>query len=167
MAANSVPPVLRTGADIVPVLEMRDLTKVYGEGTDAAVTALRGITFTVMPGEFVSIMGQSGSGKSTLLHVLGCLHKATAGLYRLDGVDVTTLDDDNLSKLRNEKIGFVFQKFNLLPQENIVENVALPLIYARVPKPERMERARRVLCMRSLALSERPSVESGRSISSR
>jgi putative ABC transport system ATP-binding protein len=130
--------------DEVPVLKIENLIKTYGmEGQ--AVTALNGIALTVRRGEFVSIMGQSGSGKSTLLHVLGCLHRATSGSYKLDGVEVSGLDDDQLSMLRNRKIGFVFQKFNLLGQSNIVENVALPLVYAHVPRHERLDTARRVL----------------------
>ena len=130
--------------DEVPVLKIENLIKTYGmEGH--AVTALKGITLTVKRGEFVSIMGQSGSGKSTLLHVLGCLHRASSGSYKLDGVEVSGLNDDQLSMLRNRKIGFVFQKFNLLSQSNIVENVALPLVYARVARAERLETARGML----------------------
>ena len=128
----------------LPVIEVRNLTKTY-EMPGGAVRALKGITMQVRRGEYVSIMGQSGSGKSTLLHVLGCLHRLTSGAYKLDGVEVTELDDGGLSALRNQKIGFVFQKFNLLPQEDIVENVALPLVYARMPRAERSATARRVL----------------------
>ena len=144
------------------VLEIVDLIKTYGmEGS--AVTALRGISLTVKSGEYVSIMGQSGSGKSTLLHVLGCLHRATSGIYRLDGVDVAELDDTGLSALRNQKIGFVFQKFNLLPQENIVENVALPLVYAHVPHPQRLATAEHTLRLVGLGdrLTHKPSELSG------
>jgi putative ABC transport system ATP-binding protein len=126
------------------VIEVCDLTKTYGK-EGSAVHALRGISVQVRRGEFVSIMGQSGSGKSTLLHVLGCLHRASGGKYMLDGVEVTTLEDRELSAVRNQKIGFVFQKFNLLSQEDIVENVALPLVYAGVRRVERLEVARRVL----------------------
>ena len=123
------------------VIEINGLTKSYGR----AVIALKGVSLLVKRGEFVSIMGQSGSGKSTLLHVLGCLHRASTGSYKLDGIEVSTLDDDHLSAVRNQKIGFVFQKFNLLPQENIVENVALPLVYAHLPRYQRHEIARRML----------------------
>ncbi len=136
----------------VPVLKIQNLIKTYGMA-DHAVTALRGISLTVKRGEFVSIMGQSGSGKSTLLHVLGCLHRASEGSYKLDGVEVSGLNDDQLSMLRNRKIGFVFQKFNLLNQSNIVENVALPLVYAKIPRSERLEAARRML--RVVGLGER------------
>ncbi|MCK6474556.1 MAG: ABC transporter ATP-binding protein [Planctomycetes bacterium] len=126
------------------VLELRDLQKAY-EHKGGAVLALRGVTFSVHRGEFVSIMGQSGSGKSTLLHILGCLHQATAGTFLLDGIDVSQLNDVELSRVRNEKIGMVFQKFNLLMQEGIVDNVALPLVYARVPRARAHAMARRVL----------------------
>jgi putative ABC transport system ATP-binding protein len=117
----------------------------------------------VRRGEYCSIMGQSGSGKSTLLHVLGCLHRSTSGSYKLDGVEVSSLDDDELSMLRNHKIGFVFQKFNLLPQENIVENVALPLVYAHVPRNERLEAAKRMLALVGLGdrLHHKPTELSG------
>lgn len=126
------------------VLELRDLQKAY-EHKGGAVLALRGVTFSVHRGEFVSIMGQSGSGKSTLLHILGCLHQATGGTFLLDGIDVSQLNDVELSRVRNEKIGMVFQKFNLLMQEGIVDNVALPLVYARVPRARAQAMARRVL----------------------
>jgi len=126
------------------VIEIRGIEKIY-HLDGGPVHALKGIDFTVRKGEFVSIMGQSGSGKSTLLHVLGCLHKASGGVFMLDGVDIAALDDEQLSRIRNEKIGMVFQKFNLLTQEDIVDNVALPLVYARVPRPERQALARRAL----------------------
>ncbi|MGD0090851.1 MAG: ABC transporter ATP-binding protein [Planctomycetota bacterium] len=144
------------------VIEVRDLIKTYGK-EGSAVRALKGISIQVRRGEFVSIMGQSGSGKSTLLHVLGCLHRASGGLYMLDGVEVTTLEDRELSVVRNQKIGFVFQKFNLLSQEDIVENVALPLVYAGVPRAERLEVARRVLHVVGLSdrLHHRPYELSG------
>ena len=146
----------------VPVLKIENLIKTYGMDGHA-VTALKGITLTVKRGEFVSIMGQSGSGKSTLLHVLGCLHRASSGSYKLDGVEVSGLNDDQLSMLRNRKIGFVFQKFNLLSQSNIVENVALPLVYARTPRAERMEAARGMLRVVGLGdrLRHRPAELSG------
>lgn len=146
----------------VPVLNISSLVKSYGMA-DHAVVALRGISLTVRRGEFVSIMGQSGSGKSTLLHVLGCLHRATSGSYKLDGVEVSGLDDDQLSLLRNRKIGFVFQKFNLLSQSDIVDNVALPLVYARIPRHERLGVARRMLSVVGLGdrLQHKPSELSG------
>lgn len=144
------------------VIDCQAVEKTYVlEG--AEVHALKGISFTVWPGEFVSIMGQSGSGKSTLLHVLGCLHQASVGTYLLDGVDVKGLDDSQLSRVRNEKIGMVFQKFNLLAQENIVANVALPLVYARMPGHTRQELARHMLHVVGLSdrLHHRPAELSG------
>jgi len=146
----------------LPVIEIHDLAKTYGK-EGGAVHALRGISVQVRRGEYVSIMGQSGSGKSTLLHVLGCLLQASSGAYILDGVEVTTLDDRELSAVRNQKIGFVFQKFNLLSQEDIVENVALPLVYSGVRRPERLAVARRVLQLVGLGdrLHHRPYELSG------
>jgi putative ABC transport system ATP-binding protein len=150
----------RNGAK--PVLEIRDLVKTYGMA-GGAVTALKAVSFTIRQGEFASIMGQSGSGKSTLLHVVGCLHRATSGSYKIDGIEVSSLNDDDLSRLRNHKIGFVFQKFNLLPQENIVENVALPLVYAGVTKEARHAAAIRMLKVVGLGerLHHKPSELSG------
>jgi len=144
------------------IIDIENLTKVYGMNP-GEVTALQSISMTVHAGEFVSIMGQSGSGKSTLLHVVGCLHCATSGSYKLDGVEVDGLDDIELSALRNRKIGFVFQKFNLLPQEDIVENTALPLVYARLPQPRRHEIARHMLALVGLSdrLHHKPSELSG------
>jgi len=152
------PPVLRNDA----VIDIQNLVKTYGMA-GGAVTALKGVSLSVRKGEFVSIMGQSGSGKSTMLHVLGCLHRSTSGSYKLDGVEVSSLDDDELSSLRNQKIGFVFQKFNLLSQENIVDNVALPLVYARVPLRARREAAEKMLSLVGLGdrLHHKPSELSG------
>ena len=126
------------------VIQATDLVKTYPHEA-GEVIALRGLNFEIHAGEFVSIMGQSGSGKSTLLHVIGCLHKPTSGSYLLDGVDVGTLNDLELSHLRNAKIGFVFQKFNLLAHENILDNVALPLVYAGVGYHQRVRQAKRML----------------------
>jgi putative ABC transport system ATP-binding protein len=123
---------------------VKDLVKVYPHEA-GEVPALRGVTFEVRRGEFLSIMGQSGSGKSTLLHVLGALHQATAGEYWLEGVEVSGMNDRELSGLRNTKIGFVFQNFNLLAHEDVLENVALPLVYAGLPRKERLRRARQAL----------------------
>ena len=144
------------------VIDIQNLVKVYGMAL-GAVTALCGVSLNVRPGEFVSIMGQSGSGKSTLLHVVGCLHRATSGIYRLDGTEVSGLNDQELSHLRNQKIGFVFQKFNLLPHENTLENTALPLVYAGIPRGERLAAARRVLELVGLSdrVEHKPSELSG------
>jgi putative ABC transport system ATP-binding protein len=144
------------------VIEARDLTKVYSHEA-GEVPALNGVSFVVRAGEFVSIMGQSGSGKSTLLHVIGCLHKPTSGVYQLENVDVSSLDDRDLSRLRNAKIGFVFQKFNLLAHEDTLENVALPLVYAGMSRSARLKRARKMLERLGLAdrLSHNPAELSG------
>jgi putative ABC transport system ATP-binding protein len=123
-----------------PVIAIRDITKVYGEG-DTEVRALRGINLDISHGEYVAIMGASGSGKSTLMHIIGCLDVPTAGRYFLDGMDVSRLDDFALSVVRNRKIGFVFQSFNLIPRTSALANVELPMIYANVPKDERQQRA--------------------------
>jgi putative ABC transport system ATP-binding protein len=111
------------------MIELEDIQKTYG--TESVSTpVLREISFQVKPGEYVAIMGASGTGKSTLMNILGCLDKPTAGRYRLDGVDVVDLDDEEISHLRNEKIGFVFQQFHLLQRTTALKNVMLPLIYA-------------------------------------
>jgi putative ABC transport system ATP-binding protein len=112
-----------------PAIDVREVTKTYDLG-DVKVEALRGVTFTIMPGEYVAIMGPSGSGKSTLMNTLGCLDRPTTGSYRLDGIDVSTLGDDALAAIRLKKLGFVFQGFNLLARTSAVKNVGLPLFYA-------------------------------------
>src|SRR5258708_31035099 len=121
------------------------------DGGNAAVTALRGVSFRVERGEFVVIRGASGSGKSTLLHILGCLDRPSSGAYRLDGHDVTTLDDRSLSQLRARRIGFVFQSFNLLPRTTAVENVEIPMLYADVP----LDRGRATAALARVGLRER------------
>ncbi len=132
------------------ILDVRAVTKVYGEGA-AAVHALRGVSLTVERGEYVAIMGSSGSGKSTLMHILGCLDTPSAGQYLLDGVDVSRLNDRQLARVRNRRIGFVFQSFNLLPRTTAMTNVELPLAYAGVKATERRRRARVALDMVGLA----------------
>jgi putative ABC transport system ATP-binding protein len=123
-----------------PVLELRGVRQVYGDG-DAAVQALRGIDLAVDDGDYVAIMGPSGSGKSTLMNLIGCLDVATAGTYLLGGTDVSELDDAALAAVRNRRIGFVFQSFNLIPRMTALANVELPLAYGRVARGERRERA--------------------------
>ncbi len=126
------------------MIEVRDLRKVYRTG-DIAVEALRGVSFTIRNGEFAAIMGPSGSGKSTLMHLIGCLDQATSGTYRLNGVDVGQLSDDDLAGIRNREIGFVFQQFNLLSRTTAWRNVEVPLIYAGTGRSERRSRAREML----------------------
>ena len=123
---------------------INNLSKVYKTGT-IEVTALQDITLKIEEGEFVSIMGSSGSGKSTLMNILGCLDRPTSGKYTLDGVSVAELSDDRLAAIRNIKIGFVFQSFNLLPRITALKNVELPMLYARVSPKARKKRAIQVL----------------------
>jgi putative ABC transport system ATP-binding protein len=123
-----------------PILELTGVRKVYRSG-DLLVEALRGIDVTVREGEFVAIMGESGSGKTTLLAILGCLDRPTTGSYRLVGQEMATLPESRRARARGKRIGFVFQAFNLLPRASALDNVALPLVYAGVPRYERRERA--------------------------
>jgi putative ABC transport system ATP-binding protein len=127
-----------------PVIRIEDLVRTYVMG-QTRVHALRGVSLTIERGEYVAIMGPSGSGKSTLMNTLGCLDAPTSGRYLLDGVDVRELDEDALSDLRNRKIGFVFQGFNLVPKISALTNVELPLIYAGLGRGARRHRATRAL----------------------
>ncbi|MBN8262101.1 MAG: ABC transporter ATP-binding protein [Xanthomonadales bacterium] len=138
---------------IPPVIATRQLTKVYSAGTEAEVVALRGADLVVNRGEFVAIMGPSGSGKSTLMNLIGCLDTPTSGSYHCDGVDVSTLDAEALAALRRDKIGFVFQGFNLLTRMDALENVAMPLGYVGIPPAER--RAKALAMLKAVGLAER------------
>ena len=124
-----------------PVIVVEDVRRTYQVTDDLAVHALDGVSLTIAAGEFVAIMGSSGSGKSTLMNMLGCLDQPTSGRYLLDGVDVRDMDEDEQSDLRNRKIGFVFQAFNLVPRTSALANVELPLSYAGVPRAQRRRRA--------------------------
>ena len=134
------------------MIRAEQITKVYKKG-EQEVRALAGVTLHIKPGEFVSIMGPSGSGKSTLMHILGCLDKPTEGTYFLDGTEVSTLDDRALSRIRCERVGFVFQSFNLLAQEDVLHNVEIPMLYYGVRRKERLSRAREIVC--SVGLEDR------------
>lgn len=126
------------------MIECKDISKTYNNGT-IETRALKSASFKISEGEFVAIMGPSGSGKSTLMHILGCLDTPTGGQYLLDNNDVSELSDDELADIRLQKIGFVFQAYNLLPRATVLRNVSLPLIYAGVPKKERDHRAKEAL----------------------
>jgi len=133
------------------MIEVENITKTYGSG-DTAFQALKGVSFTVNDGEFVAIMGPSGSGKSTMMHILGCLDTPTTGTYLLDGKNVSQLSDDELATIRGQRIGFVFQAFNLLPRTTVLRNVMLPLVYdPAIPAGERIGRSREALLSAGLA----------------
>ena len=134
------------------LIEARELTKVYAMG-DQTVHALQGVSFDIEEGEFVAVMGVSGSGKSTLMNILGCLDLPTTGEYRLAGETVETMGGDQLASIRNRRIGFVFQQFNLLPRTSALENVELPMVYAGLRAAERRQRA--MASLRTVGLEAR------------
>jgi len=129
----------------MPLIECRNVYKVYNPGRSSEFEALRNINLKIEKGESVAIMGPSGSGKSTLLHLIGCLDKPTKGKVFIDGIDISTLDENELARIRREKIGFVFQFFFLFPTLTALENVMLPMIFAGIPKRERIKRANYLL----------------------
>jgi putative ABC transport system ATP-binding protein len=139
-------------ANSLPVIDLHDVTKTYRTGA-LAVQAVRGVSLQILPGEYVAVMGPSGSGKSTLMHILGCLDPLTTGSYLLAGQDVSRMSDDDLADVRNRRIGFVFQQFNLLPSLPAWRNVELPLCYAGVRRDER--RARAVEALRRVGMADR------------
>jgi len=134
------------------MIELRDIVKTYEMGTQT-VHALRGVDLSIDEGEMAAIMGPSGSGKSTLMNIIGCLDLPTAGAYNLDGIDVSNMRDDELARVRNQHIGFVFQQFNLLPRTSALKQVALPLMYAGMDRSKRNERAKAAL--EAVGLSDR------------
>jgi putative ABC transport system ATP-binding protein len=134
------------------IIELENLVKTYRVG-DTEVQALRGVSYSVEGGDFVAIMGPSGSGKSTLMNIIGCLDKPTSGKYTLEGEDVSTFDKNKLARVRNQKIGFVFQTFNLLSRTSALENVELPLLYSNVHTKQRHEMA--LMALESVGLKNR------------
>jgi putative ABC transport system ATP-binding protein len=159
--SQTVPPA-EPGVAGTPLLQLRGVTRIYSTGR-LEVPALRGVDLDVWPGEFVAIVGHSGSGKTTLMNIIGCLDRPTDGTYRIQGVDVSTFDDDELARIRSRTVGFVFQNYNLLPRTSALENVATPLLYQGVGRRERLERAKAPLVRLGLEerLTHEPSELSG------
>jgi putative ABC transport system ATP-binding protein len=145
-----------------PIIRAEELWRTYQMGAEE-IHALRGVTFPIQKGEYVAVMGPSGSGKSTLMNLIGCLDTPTSGTYVLRGKVVSEMDDDELAAIRNREIGFVFQTFNLLPRATALHNVELPLVYAGVPKEERLARAKQALEMVDLGdrVNHKPNELSG------
>ncbi len=134
------------------MIEVKNISKIYNNG-DVKTIALDGVSFKIKKGEFVAIIGPSGSGKTTLMHILGALDIPTSGEYILNGTSVDDMDDDKLAEIRNKEIGFIFQSYNLLARNSSIKNVSLPMMYARVPKKERFERA--VAALKAVGLSDK------------
>jgi putative ABC transport system ATP-binding protein len=149
-------------ADGAPLIRIRDLRKIYVMGADEG-HALDGVSLDIAKGEYVAVMGPSGSGKSTLMNVIGCLDTPTSGSYQLRGTEIREREDDELARIRNQEIGFIFQTFNLLPRADALHNVELPLIYSGTPAKERRDRARDLLAQVGLAdrMHHRPNELSG------
>ena len=149
-------------AHVGPLIRAEDLWRTYVMGSEE-IHALRGVSFTIDPGEYVAIMGPSGSGKSTLMNLIGCLDSPSKGNYVLRGKMVSQMGDDELAEIRNREIGFVFQTFNLLPRASALHNVELPMVYAGIPKEDRLARARRSLEMVDLGdrVAHKPNELSG------
>jgi putative ABC transport system ATP-binding protein len=149
-------------ADRTPVIQLKEIVKEYVMGTQV-VRALRGVDLAIYPNEYVAIMGPSGSGKSTLMNLIGCLDTPTGGAYDFEGLSVQSMTDDELAEIRNQKIGFVFQTFNLLPRADALHNVELPLIYGGTPAADRHNRAREALSAVGLGdrMDHRPNELSG------
>lgn len=129
----------------MPLIHTQNLQKTYYEDGDVETQAMRGIDITIQEGEFVAIVGPSGSGKSTLTQILGCLDRSTGGSYQFEGKEITKYTDDELAFIRNKKMGFVFQAFNLLPRQSVMENVMLPLVYSNIPEEKRVARAKELI----------------------
>jgi putative ABC transport system ATP-binding protein len=158
VSADTAATVITDGA----LIRADDLWRTYVMGAEE-IHALRGVSFTIQPGEYLAVMGPSGSGKSTLMNLIGCLDSPTKGRYVLRGKVVSEMNDDELAAVRNKEIGFVFQTFNLLPRASALHNVELPLVYAGIPKEERLKRAHQALAMVDLAdrVSHKPNELSG------
>src|SRR5947209_6110043 len=152
-----MPAMITSAQPIVdPVIRLEELHKTYQTG-EVEVKAVRGVTLRIGPGEFVAVMGASGSGKSTLMNIIGCLDRPTMGRYFLDGVDVSALDRNELADIRNQKIGFVFQGFNLLSRTSALENTELPMLYMRQHLSGREQHARALRALETVGLAERAS----------
>ncbi len=139
-------------SEFLELIDLKEITKVYGKD-ESTVIALNHVNLIIDKGEYCSIMGTSGSGKSTIMNIIGCLDRPTSGEYYLDGINISQLSDEELAKIRNHKIGFVFQQFHLLPQMTALENVMLPMIYRGLPPSERKDRAEEALI--KIGLKER------------